>query len=172
MNQRYATGAIVGIETLFQDQLNNPIITADGKITARRLSDDQYAQDAAGASFAAAPLLLPMTRVGDTDSPGWWKFDFDTSLLAADSYVFTITDANSNAKNVPQTAKAIVGDGLVQAIEAAAASGVGRVVYNDTTSQISLYKFDDPTTVLFTFNCKDKNGAPAVFEAIFEKVQT
>jgi hypothetical protein len=168
--ERYKTGAIIGIETLFQDQNKNPLTTAAGKVTARRLSDDQFAQDAAGASFGSSAVLMNMTKASDAEAPGWQKFDFDTSLLAADSYVFVITDGNSNAVNVPQTAKAIVGDGLAKASEAAAAAAEGKSVYDEGTSILTLYKIDEPTTIEKQFNCKNRSGGPSGDGEIFQKI--
>jgi len=170
---RYATGSVIGIETLFLDQLKVPIITADGKITVRRLSDDLYFDGTFTAgvpNFIATPTLLSMSKVGDADSPGWWKFDFDTSKLSSDDYVFTITDANALAKNVPQLSKAIVGDLLALAIESGAAGAVGKVVYNEETSILDLYEWDDSTTIFKSFDMKDINGSPAGTLPFFQKI--
>lgn len=169
MSVRYATGAVIGIETNFQDATNTPIITADGKVKVRRLSDDLYADDASGVSWSAAGALLSMTKIDDTNSAGWWKFDFDTSALSADDYIFTVTDANTNAANTPQHAKAIVGDYLSRLVEASG-HGEGKVVYNPLTSVLTVYKLDDPATVSKTWNCKDKDGNPAGSGEIYQKI--
>ena len=164
---RYATNATIPIQARLEDNLKVPITTAAGRVTIRRLSDDKYFN---GATFDAAPTLLVMTEISEANSPGWWEFNFNTNGFPDDTYIFTVTDNNSLAANTPQIGESIVGDALTKAIEAAAAGGVGRVVYNAVTSQIKLYKWDDPAAVLFTFNTKDSNGNPSLNQPIFEKV--
>lgn len=96
----FNVNAIIPIESFFVNNLNAFIITADGKLTIRETINNQYYN---GSGFQATPFLLSMTRVSDTNSPGWWSFDFDTDGFAANTYVFTVTDGNNNAANTPQT---------------------------------------------------------------------
>ena len=167
---RYATNAIIPVQSLFVDITNTPITNGDARVTIRRVSDDRYFDGVS--AFAPAVTLIAMAKVDGTDliSPGWWEFNFNTNGFAEDTYIFTVTDANGFAQNTPQTKSEVVSDALARAIEAAAAGGVGRAVYNAAASTLTLYKWDDPATILIVFNAKNPQGDPAGSGEIFEKI--
>ena len=151
----------------FVDSNGVPIISAVGVITIRRSADYFYFN---GTIFVASSTQLAMTKVGDAESPGDWFFSFPTGL-AKDEYKFVVTDTSGNAANGVQQAKMVVDDELVRLSKIAAGGAIGGAKYDPVTSILSLFEFDSPSTLLQSFNCKDKDGNPAGFNPQFEKIQ-
>ena len=169
MTELYPLNDTVTILSIFRDQDKLPITTADGKVTIQRVADGLYWD---GDSFETAATLLQMVKVGDgdTNSPGRWQYDFDTDGQDAALYLIVVTDGNSLAVNVPQQNDANVGDGIALMIEYASAGGVARGKYDATASTFTLYRSDDPTTILQVFDVKDAAGDPAGSGSRFEMV--
>ena len=164
---RYANKETIDVFTIFRDTDKVEITNATGEIAILRTSNNEYWD---GDSWETAPTQLSMTEVSEANSPGLWKFSFDTSTFSPDSYLFFITDASGNAANSPQDASAIVGDALVVIAEQSAAGVMGRVVYDSSASTITLYKFDDPNTILQVFDAEDVTSNPASVNRMFEKI--
>ena len=165
--ERYLLNENIKFQVIFVDVNNSPIITADGKITIRRLSDDLYFDGIS--SFSASPTLIQMIKVSDVNSPGWWKFNFDTDGLPSDTYIATVTDANSLGVNAPLIGESIVDDSLANAIEIAGAAAIGKATYNSTTSKLTLLSHIDQR-VLATLDIKDSLGNPAGNNPWLEKI--
>jgi hypothetical protein len=166
MIKDYAHKAPVDIQTLFVDNNNNPITTAVGQVTVQRTDDYQYWN---GTNFQIAPFQLSMNKISDANSPGLWEFIFLTALLPRNSYLFIVTDSASNAVNVPQKAKAVVGDQAMRLDEIAAAAVVGKVKRDEVLSTITLSEYDDVDETLAVFDVKDIAESPALAGPVFEK---
>jgi hypothetical protein len=163
----YALNETIRIEAIFRDISKNPITTADGRVTIRRHSDDLYFN---GSAWQAAPFDLVMTKLGHVNHPGIWEYNFNTNTMDADVYTMSATDNNALAKNVPQVGESSVGSKLAEATERGAAGAIGKVVYNELTSELTLYAWDDDTKVVKVFNCKDSQGNASGKGVIYEKL--
>lgn len=169
--QQYARKEKLDVRTFFEDEDGNFITTALGKATIQRISDDQY-WAGVGITFQAAPTSIALVKVGDTNSPGEWKFNppLDTNGLPDDTYIFVFRDSNGNATNDPLYFTAIVGGTIVDLAEISAAGVWARVNFDEGTGVVTLYKWDDPNTPIRLFDVKDKDGMPAGLNRMFEKV--
>lgn len=158
----YPLNAIVDIRVIFLKDVV-PITNADGELTIQRLSDNLYFNPnlVFPNQWIAAPFLIDMTEINETNSPGRWLFLFNTNGYPKDTYIPVATDANFEADNVPLAGEAIVGEGLAEATEFAAAGAVGKAEYNSTTSETKLSNWQDPNTVVKTFDNQLENGDPA-----------
>ena len=164
---------VIEVNSIALDQLKQVVTNAVMEITYQRTSDGQYFDGtltAGVANFAVSATLLSMTEISDVNSPGKWQFLFDTNGLSPDTYLGVITDSSGNVKNVPQFTEDTVGDGLAKQIELAASNGVGRALYDEVTSVMTLYSWRDSSTVVGSFDMKDKDGNPAGLSDFFEKV--
>jgi len=135
-----------------------PITTPIGVITVRRSEDYLYLDGLN--NFIATPTLLPMERVGDVNSPGDWFFEFPNGL-EKDEYKFVVSDSAGKAVNSVQQSKAVVDDELVRLSKIAAAGVVGDVKYDETTSKLTLFSYNDNSVVEQVFDIKDEDGNPA-----------
>ncbi len=114
MTERFLEGATIPYEAYFVDANGDGITTAAGKISIRRKSNNQYWN---GATWQAANFQLTMTKVGDANSPGFWEFDFDSTVGdAVDDYVALMSDSSGNAVNRPDPRFDFVG-GYLDLIE-------------------------------------------------------
>ena len=104
---RYALNETISIQAIFEDQFKVPITTATGKLTIRRLSDDKYFDGVS--TWSATLVLIDMVKVSDANAPGWWRFLFNTTGMAKETFITTVTDGSANAKNVPQQGELITG---------------------------------------------------------------
>lgn len=106
-SERFQFGDIVTVQGRFEDATETPVTNATGRAFVRRNSDDQYFN---GTTFQMARLSLIATEISDTNSPGWWKFVFDTSFgLADDCYAIELVDTSGNSVSKLEIVEAIVG---------------------------------------------------------------
>jgi len=164
----YPLNSTVALESVAE--LNKvPITNADIKCTVRNQKTDLY-WTGTGATFQAAPTLIDLTELSEANSPGWWRKLFDTTGIAAATYVVTFTDSSGEADNYPQYGEIVVGDGVVLLSEIAAAGVIAEVKYDEVGSIITLRRWDDPSKTLQIFDAKDKDGNPALLNTMFEKI--
>lgn len=150
----------------FIDSNGNKLPTAVAVLTARRAADFLYFN---GTIWIATPTQLPMTKVGDANSPGEWWFKFPAGL-AEDEYIIEIIDTSGLSVNNIQIGKLIVDDELVKRSMIAASGAIGKAVYDKVTSIMTLYRYDDDSVVVHAFDMKNESGDPAGESAFFEKL--
>jgi len=110
--ERFKEGQTIPYEVYFTDASGAGITTADGRINIRRKSDNLYFT---GTVWQAAVTDIQMDEFDSSNSPGYWKFDFDTSLAVnntVDNYVAIAFDLNAIAANTPDPRLDLVGDYL------------------------------------------------------------
>ena len=109
-SERFNTGATIPFETRFEDANAAGITNANGVIFIQRLSDQQYWN---GVSFQTIRTSVAMTEVDETNSPGLWRFDFDTTVgLDVDEYLVEFKDTSLNSVNTLELLFAYIGDFL------------------------------------------------------------
>ena len=107
-NERFKTGQTIPYEGRFEDGSGNGITDADAVISIRRTSNDEYWN---GATWQVAFVTNAMTEVSEAQSPGFWRFDFDSSVgNAIDNYVAEMLDTSGNAANKLGLSFSYVGD--------------------------------------------------------------
>jgi len=71
-----------------------PITNATGVIYLRRNDDDTYYN---GTTHGATRVSIAMTEVSETQAAGFWRYDFDTTGIAAGTYTIEIEDTSGNS---------------------------------------------------------------------------
>ena len=95
---RYLEGQTIPYETRFEDALGAGEITATGVISLRRTDDDKYFDGVS--AWQVAFVEYAGVKVGDANSPGFWRFPFDSSLgNDVDNYVAEMRDSSGNSVN-------------------------------------------------------------------------
>jgi len=158
----YPLNEIVKIRAIFLKN-NVEITNAIGKLTIQRLSDEKYFDPTLlpADPWATPAFSISMVEVDEVNSPGRWKFDFDTTGFAKDTYLSVANDSAGEADNVPLGGESIVGEGLAEATELAAAGAVGKAEYSSVTSETKLSNWQDPSTIVKTFDNQLENGDPS-----------
>lgn len=96
-SERYRRGTTIPFEARFEDANGDPVLNATGVVIIRRKSDDKFFN---GISWQAASFELAMAEVNETNAPGYWKGEFDSSKgNNDDEYVVEIKDTSGNSVN-------------------------------------------------------------------------
>ena len=147
----------------FVDKKGDPINDATAFLTVRRSVDYLYMN--AIEDWEETPTLLPMIKVDDIvlglNSPGDWFFNFVNGLEKGEYKFVVIDTSDEKAENAIQQSKAIVDDELVRLSKISAAGVVGDADYDEETSKLSLFEYNNNTKVLAVFDIKDAAGNPA-----------
>lgn len=113
--ERYALGSTVPLTGVFLDQGGTLLTGLTIGVQIWRKTDGQF-WDGASAYQVADPALSA-TEVDDTNNPGVYQYDFDTSAGATETeHGFLLTEGTGTARNAPQDGA--FGIGLVDSIEA------------------------------------------------------
>jgi len=170
-DKSYPLDETISIRVLF---LKNrlPITNAIGNLTIQRLTDNLYFNPTLlpADPWQIAPFSILMNEISETNSPGRWNFDFNTTGFVQDTYLFVVDDSAAQADNTPLGGEAIVGEGLAEATEFAASGAVGKAEYNSTTSETKLSSWQDPNKVVKTFDNQLENGDPAETDQPAKKI--
>lgn len=163
MSDRYLLNAKPEERVQFIDDDGNPVLTADGKSTVQRSFDNFYNNPnlLPATPWQAAPFQLPMTKVGDVNSPGWWKSIFDSDGFAADHYTVVSFDISGNSRVGTFQSLYTIGDPFSQAVNHAASSAVGDTDYDDGTSEMTQKDWQDNNVTDSVHDVKDISGDPA-----------
>jgi len=111
-SERFNSGDNIPIRTRFEDVNGAGITNATGVIFIQRTSDNEYWN---GSAFQVARVSIVMDEFDETNSPGVWRFDFDSSVGdLIDNYAFEAVDTSGNSVNLPEQGFAFVGGYLDQ----------------------------------------------------------
>lgn len=95
--ERFKVGQTIPYEGRFEDGSGNGITDADGVISIRRTSNDEYWN---GATWQVAFVTNAMAEVSEANAPGFWRFDFDSSVgEPVDNYIAEMLDTSGNSSN-------------------------------------------------------------------------
>ncbi len=95
--ERFKEGQIIPYQGRFEDGAGNGITDAAGVIAIRRTSNNNYWN---GATWQVAFVTNVMSEISDANVPGFWKYDFDSSVGdAVDNYVAEMIDTSGNSSN-------------------------------------------------------------------------
>lgn len=120
------TGDTEKIESLFVDELEQPIVSANPILSIRRQSDNKYYD---GVSFTSVFSKLTMDEIDSVNQPGQYQFTFNTQGFNQNTY--EMTSILTGSMNQPQIGELVVGgfvDNLNKPISAIGDGGGGTTV--------------------------------------------
>lgn len=171
-DKRYLLNATPEERVQFIDDDGATVITANGKSTVQRSSDNFYNNPALlpADPWQAAVAQLDMTKVSDVNSPGWWTFIFDSTGFAADEYTVVSFDISGNSRVGTFQSQYSIGDSFSKAVNHSASSAVGKTVYSDITSKMTQSDWQDDSVVDAVHDMKKSDGNAAGAEGWNEKI--
>jgi len=173
MSDRYLLNASKEELVQFIDDDTAPVLTAVGVSTVQRGSDDFYHNPTLlpASPWQTAPFDIAMTKLGDTNSPGWWRYIFDSTGFAADSYKVVSRDTSGDSRVGTFQSQYTIGDPFSQAVNHSASSAVGDTEYNKTTSKMTQKDWQDNSVTDSVHDIKDVNDDPAGINSWNKKVR-
>jgi len=162
---------VIPLSAILTDENGDPITNGAATISIQR-KDNLYLNFVAS-TWGASAVNNAMSVVSVGNSPGQFFLGLDTDGLGlgeSNELRYVVKDANSNAENVPSYGGDSIGGGLAHQNELGANFAVGKAVYDANTSELKLYRWDDPTVLIATHDMKDSNGDPAGLIAQFAKI--
>lgn len=158
--ERYQTGDTASITGLFLDQGGTELTGLTALIDIWRVSDGQYWT---GAAYQATNPGLGAAEVSAGNLPGWYQYDFITTLASEEEHAFKMHEASGAAKNAPLVGALVVGgfiDNLDAAILPIAEALVGRIEIDITTDpwRENHYDLATRTSIVRAFDLFDQAG--------------